>query len=256
MCALLGGTVAGKTALGWADLTSDAVFTSRNFFGALRVREQQFDTGERYRRLQHGTTLHGLQYLAGAKTTRGDDVLHDQRAVWAWRWGRCRRWGARRASASSDSASAPWPHMAGPAMRSRSSRSTRRWWRFRPLPRRCSGISATRQPRSPSSAAMPGSAWNESAALRLRPARRGRLQQRLGARAPADARSVRAVRAAPARRSQCARRARVQPVPRTRRHRGGRWREAGFTSVEVVDDYVTTTTSAARGCCWHATRRR
>lgn len=69
MCALLGGTVAGKTALGWVSLTSDTVFTSRNFFGALRVREQQFDTGERYRRLQHGTTLHGLQYLEGAKAT-------------------------------------------------------------------------------------------------------------------------------------------------------------------------------------------
>jgi spermidine synthase len=65
MCALLGGVVAGKTALGWLDLTSDAVFTSRNFFGALRVREQQFPTGERYLRLQHGTTLHGLQFLAG-----------------------------------------------------------------------------------------------------------------------------------------------------------------------------------------------
>jgi spermidine synthase len=69
ICALVGGTVAGKTALGWVDLTSDAVFTSRNFFGALRVREQQFETGERYRRLQHGTTLHGLQYLKGPKTT-------------------------------------------------------------------------------------------------------------------------------------------------------------------------------------------
>lgn len=69
MCALLAGIVGGKTALGWADLTSDAVFTSRNFFGALRVREQQFETGERYRRLQHGTTLHGLQYLQGPKTT-------------------------------------------------------------------------------------------------------------------------------------------------------------------------------------------
>ena len=45
MCALLAGGVGGKTALGWADLTSDAVFTSRNFFGALRVREQQFATG-------------------------------------------------------------------------------------------------------------------------------------------------------------------------------------------------------------------
>jgi len=69
MCALLGGVVAGKTALGWLDLTSDAVFTSRNFFGALRVREQEFSTGERYLRLQHGTTLHGLQFLAGDKVT-------------------------------------------------------------------------------------------------------------------------------------------------------------------------------------------
>ena len=69
MCALLGGVVAGKTALGWLDLTSDAVFTSRNFFGALRVREQEFPTGERYLRLQHGTTLHGLQFLAGDKIT-------------------------------------------------------------------------------------------------------------------------------------------------------------------------------------------
>ena len=67
MLAVLGGVIGGKTALGWVELTSDAVFTSRSFFGALRVREQVFDTGERYRRLQHGTTLHGLQYLAGDK---------------------------------------------------------------------------------------------------------------------------------------------------------------------------------------------
>ncbi len=67
LLALLGGTVAGKTVLGWDDLRSDAVFTSRNFFGALRVREQEFEGGQRYRRLQHGTTLHGLQYLAGDK---------------------------------------------------------------------------------------------------------------------------------------------------------------------------------------------
>ncbi len=60
---VLGGVVAGKVALEWSELTADAVFTSRSFFGAIRVREQQFDTGERYRRLQHGTTLHGLQYL-------------------------------------------------------------------------------------------------------------------------------------------------------------------------------------------------
>jgi spermidine synthase len=69
MLAILGGVVGGKTLLGWADLTSDAIFTSRSFFGALRVREQEYDTGERYRRLQHGTTLHGLQYLAGDKAS-------------------------------------------------------------------------------------------------------------------------------------------------------------------------------------------
>jgi spermidine synthase len=69
MLVILGGAVGGKTLLGWSDLTSDAVFTSRSFFGALRVREQEYDTGERYRRLQHGTTLHGLQYLAGEKAT-------------------------------------------------------------------------------------------------------------------------------------------------------------------------------------------
>lgn len=69
MLALLGGAVGGKTLLGWNTLTSDAIFTSRSFFGALRVREQEYDTGERYRRLQHGTTLHGLQYLEGEKAT-------------------------------------------------------------------------------------------------------------------------------------------------------------------------------------------
>ena len=77
---------AGKTALGWADLHSDAVFTSRNFFGALRVREQQFDTGERYRRLQHGTTLHGLQYLEGAKATAGRRRTTRPAAASARRW--------------------------------------------------------------------------------------------------------------------------------------------------------------------------
>ncbi len=60
---LIGGLVAGKVALEWSRLTVDAVFTSRSFFGAIRVREQRFDTGEEYRRLQHGTTLHGMQYL-------------------------------------------------------------------------------------------------------------------------------------------------------------------------------------------------
>lgn len=69
MLAILGGAVGGQTLLGWADLTSDAIFTSRSFFGALRVREQEYDTGERYRRLQHGTTLHGLQYLAAEKAS-------------------------------------------------------------------------------------------------------------------------------------------------------------------------------------------
>ncbi len=68
--ALLGGAVGGKTMLDWADLRSDAIFTSRNFFGALRVREQEYDSGERYRRLQHGTTLHGLQYLSAEKSTQ------------------------------------------------------------------------------------------------------------------------------------------------------------------------------------------
>ncbi len=65
--AILGGVVAGKTAIEWHALTEDAIFTSRSFYGALRVREQQFDTGETYRRLQHGTTLHGMQYLDEAK---------------------------------------------------------------------------------------------------------------------------------------------------------------------------------------------
>jgi spermidine synthase len=70
LLALLGGGVGGKTMLDWADVRSDAIFTSRNFFGALRVREQAFDSGERYRRLQHGTTLHGLQYLSPGKSTQ------------------------------------------------------------------------------------------------------------------------------------------------------------------------------------------
>ena len=64
----LGLYIGGHTALEWDKLTSDAVFTSRSFFGAIRVREQEFDTGERYRRLQHGTTLHGMQYLQGEKS--------------------------------------------------------------------------------------------------------------------------------------------------------------------------------------------
>ena len=68
--ALLGGAVAGKTALHWDLLTDDAVFTSRNFFGAIRIREQKFDSGDAYRRLQHGTTLHGMQYLDPVKARR------------------------------------------------------------------------------------------------------------------------------------------------------------------------------------------
>lgn len=63
LLAIIGGAVGGKTMFGWVDLTSDAIFTSRSFFGALRVREQTYDNGQTYRRLQHGTTLHGLQYL-------------------------------------------------------------------------------------------------------------------------------------------------------------------------------------------------
>ncbi len=70
LLAVLGGAVGGKTLLGWSSLTSDAIFTSRNFFGAIRVREQEFDDGARYHRLQHGTTLHGLQYLDGDKARK------------------------------------------------------------------------------------------------------------------------------------------------------------------------------------------
>ena len=70
MLAVLGGTVGGKTLLGWNSLTSDAIFASRSFFGALCVREQQFDDGARYHRLLHGTTLHGLQHLGAEKARR------------------------------------------------------------------------------------------------------------------------------------------------------------------------------------------
>ena len=70
LLAVLGGAVGAKTVLGWTELSSDAIFTSRSFFGALRVREQEYEGGERYRRLQHGTTLHGLQYLADARSRR------------------------------------------------------------------------------------------------------------------------------------------------------------------------------------------
>ncbi|MBA2353998.1 MAG: fused MFS/spermidine synthase, partial [Acidobacteria bacterium] len=67
--AIIGAVIAGHTAQQWFGLTRDAIFTSRSFFGAIRVREGQFENGERYRRLQHGTTLHGLQYLSVDKST-------------------------------------------------------------------------------------------------------------------------------------------------------------------------------------------
>jgi spermidine synthase len=80
--ATLGGLLGAKTAIEWANLTSDAVFTSRNFFGAIRVREQEFeDTHEGYRRLQHGTTLHGMQYLALAKQLRPTSYYTPQSGV-------------------------------------------------------------------------------------------------------------------------------------------------------------------------------
>ena len=147
MLAILGGVVGGKTMLGWVDLTSDAIFTSRSFFGALRVREQEFDTGERYRRLQHGTTLHGLQYLPGEKADGGDDVLHDVERRRTGRWARCRRSDGRHASASSAWASVRWRPTGAAAMPSRSSRSTRRSWPCRPRRRRCSATCATPRPR-------------------------------------------------------------------------------------------------------------
>ena len=78
----LGGLIGARTAIEWAHLTSDAVFTSRNFFGAIRVREQEFeDTHEGYRRLQHGTTLHGMQYLALAKQLRPTSYYTPQSGV-------------------------------------------------------------------------------------------------------------------------------------------------------------------------------
>jgi hypothetical protein len=63
----LGLFIAGKTALGWQALTDNDVFASRNFFGAVRVREETTDAGLLQRRLQHGTTLHGVQYVGGDK---------------------------------------------------------------------------------------------------------------------------------------------------------------------------------------------
>ena len=64
---LLALFLAGKESLGWLALTEDDVFASRNFFGAVRVREDTTEDGQRQRRLQHGTTLHGFQYLEGEK---------------------------------------------------------------------------------------------------------------------------------------------------------------------------------------------
>ncbi|BCS33140.1 hypothetical protein TBR22_A23670 [Luteitalea sp. TBR-22] len=70
LLSILGGVLAGKTFVDWKTFTSDAVFTSRSFYGALRVRETAFDNGDRYRILQHGTTMHGHQYLASDKAMR------------------------------------------------------------------------------------------------------------------------------------------------------------------------------------------
>jgi spermidine synthase len=67
LLAVLGGVLGGKTFVDWRTFTTDAVFTSRSFYGALRVREADFANGDRYRSLQHGTTMHGQQYLAADK---------------------------------------------------------------------------------------------------------------------------------------------------------------------------------------------
>lgn len=70
LLSILGGILGGKAFLDWRTFTTDAVFTSRSFYGALRVRELAFEDGARYRSLQHGTTLHGQQRLSGDKAAR------------------------------------------------------------------------------------------------------------------------------------------------------------------------------------------
>lgn len=48
-------------------IADQVTHASRSFFGTVRVREMNAPDGARYRRLIHGTTLHGLQYLDGAR---------------------------------------------------------------------------------------------------------------------------------------------------------------------------------------------
>lgn len=66
--ALMAAVIAGQTARQWFGLTRDAVYASRNFFGAIRVREGKTSQGDAYRRLVHGTTAHGQQFLSPGRS--------------------------------------------------------------------------------------------------------------------------------------------------------------------------------------------
>ena len=66
---LAGLIVVAATAAESQFVSSQVTHASRNFFGTVRVRDMTMADGSRYRRLIHGTTLHGLQFLDAPRRT-------------------------------------------------------------------------------------------------------------------------------------------------------------------------------------------
>ncbi|HTV03409.1 MAG TPA: fused MFS/spermidine synthase, partial [Luteitalea sp.] len=58
------------TAAVWRWTNEAALHASRNFFGAIRVRDRDLPSGSRYRRFDHGTTMHGAQFLDAERARR------------------------------------------------------------------------------------------------------------------------------------------------------------------------------------------
>jgi hypothetical protein len=65
--ALLAVMVGAYTATAWRRSTGATLHASRNFFGAIRVSDRELPSGSRYRRFDHGTTMHGAQFLDAAR---------------------------------------------------------------------------------------------------------------------------------------------------------------------------------------------
>ena len=79
--ALLAALVGLHTAMVWRRSNDTALHASRNFFGAIRVSDRSLPSGSRYRRFDHGTTMHGAQFLDAARArmpaayfTRGSGI--------------------------------------------------------------------------------------------------------------------------------------------------------------------------------------